>query len=118
MSLKTDYFDGATGLHEKMNDAFDAGELFVTTSTVALSSALINAAEQGQTAFSLSILTSINGTYLRANNGNNLLRKAYFAGIQSGLAASDIYNYECTLVLDVSDTIDTKVKFNFNFQTT
>ncbi len=118
MTLKTDYFDGATGLHEKMNDAFDAGSTFVTTNLATLSAALISAAEQGKTTFDVSVTTTFNPGYMRANNGNNLLRKAYFAGIQSGLADNDIYDYECTLALDVSDTTDTKVKFQFDFQTT
>lgn len=118
MSLKTDYFDGATGLQSKLNDAFDAGAAFVVTNTSALSAALIASAAQGQTKFTVSITTSFNPSYLRANKGDNLLRKAYFAGIESGLAAQDIYEYECSLALNTSDTVDTKVDFNFNFATT
>ena len=42
MSLKTDYFDGATGLQAKCNDAFDAGVTWVTTDNLsAISTALI-----------------------------------------------------------------------------
>jgi len=117
MSLKTDFFDGATGLHEKMNDAFDAGVAFVVTNTSALSLELKSAAEQGKTKFDVSYSTNFNAAWLRANNGENLLRKAYFAGIQKGLSDSEIYSYECTLALDVSDSISTKIKFQFNFQT-
>lgn len=121
MSLKTDYFDGATGLQAKMNDAFDAGALFVTSTNLAtLSAALIDAAAQGKTSFTVSIsgTGALNAAYLRSNNANNLLTKAFFAGIQNGLAAQDIYNYECTLALNVADTVNTGVDFKFNFQTT
>lgn len=118
MTLKTDYFDGATGLHEKMNDAFDAGVAFVVTNTASLSADLISAAEQGKTKFDVSYTTTFNAGWLRANNGDNLLKKAYFAGIQKGLSDSEIYSYECSLALDVSDSVATKVKFQFNFQTT
>lgn len=118
MSLKTDYFDGVTGLHEKMNDAFDAGVAFIVANTADLSNDLISAAEQGKTKFDVSYTTSFNVAWLRANNGDNLLKKAYFAGLQKGLADSQIYSYECSLALDVSDSTSTKVKFQFNFQTT
>ena len=120
MSLKTDYFDGATGLQSKLNDAFDEGTNYVTTATSTLSAALIDAAAQGKTKFTVTIAGTgaLNAGYLRANKGDNLLLKAFFAGIQDGLAAQDIYNYECALSLNISDSVDTKVDFNFNFQTT
>lgn len=120
MSLKTDYFDGATGLQTKLNDAFDVGAAYVTTNLSTLSAALIDAAAQGKTKFTVTIngTSSLNAGYLRANNGNNLLLKAFFAGIADGLAGQDIYGYECAPSLNVSDTVDTKVDFNFNFQTT
>jgi hypothetical protein len=120
MSLKTDYFDGATGLQTKMNDAFTAGSTYVSTNASALSAALIAAAAQGNTKFTVTITGtgSLSGAWLRANNGNNLLLKAFFAGIADGLAAQDIYNYESSLSLNVSDSVNTNVDFNFNFQTT
>jgi|ERR1051325_374793 hypothetical protein len=120
MSLKTDYFDGATGLQSKLNDAFDAGSTYVTTNLSTLSAALIAAAAQGSTSFTVNIAGTggLNAGYLRANNGNNLLLKAFFAGITDGLAAQEIYNYECSLALNVSDTVNTSVDFKFNFQTT
>ena len=118
MSLKTDYFDGATGLQTKLNDAFDAGSTFVSTNLATISAALIQAAAEGKTKFTVTVATTFQPAYIRANNGENLLRKAYFAGIESGLAAQDIYEYECSLKLNVSDTVTTSVDFNFNFQTT
>lgn len=119
MSLKTDYFDGATGLQAKCNDAFDAGVTFVTVDNLAaISAALISAAAQGNTKFTTTLITTYNPTILRGNKGNNLILKAYLAGIQQGLANQDIYNYECTPILNVADTVETKIDLNFTFQTT
>ena len=119
MSLKTDYFDGATGLQTKCNDAFDAGVTFVTVDNLsAIRTALISSAAAGSTKFITTLLTSYNPSTLRGNKGNNLILKAYLAGIQQGLANQDIYNYECTPTLNVSDSVDTKIDLNFNFQTT
>lgn len=119
MSLKTDYFDGATGLQAKCNDAFDAGVTFVTVDNLStISAALINAAAAGQTKFITTVLTSYGPSILRGNKGNNLILKAYLAGVQQGLADQEIYSYECTPSLNVSDSVDTKIDLNFNFQTT
>lgn len=119
MSLKTDYFDGATGLQAKCNDAFDAGVTFVTVDNLsAISTALINAAAAGSTKFTVSLSTSYNPSTLRGNKGNNLILKAYLAGIQKGLADQEVYSYECTPALNVADSVDTKIDLNFNFQTT
>lgn len=120
MSLKTDYFDGATGLQTKMSDAFDAGVAYVNANLAALSATLISNAAQGQTAFTVNVAGTgtLNSAYLRANNGNNLLLKAFIAGLKDGLAAQDIFEYECTPALNVSSPTITSVDFNFDFQTT
>lgn len=119
MSLKTDYFDGATGLQAKCNDAFDAGVTFVTVDNLsAISAALIAAAAAGNTAFTSTFQTTYNPATLRGNKGNNLILKAYLAGIQSGLADQEIYSYECTPALNVADSVDTKIDLKFTFQTT
>ncbi len=119
MSLKTDFFDGATGLHEKCNDAYTAGVSFVAVTNLAtISAALISAAASGTTKFTTTITTSYNPSILRGNKGNNLILKAYLAGIQKGLADQQIYAYECTPALNVADSVDTKIDLNFNFQTT
>lgn len=119
MSLKTDYFDGATGLQAKCNDAFNAGVTFVTIDNLStISNALRNAAAYGNTKFTVTIMTSFNGAILRNNKGNNLILKAYLAGIQQGLADQEIYAYECTPLLNIVDAVDTKIDLNFNFQTT
>jgi hypothetical protein len=120
MSLKTDYFDGLTGLHQKMTDAFTAGGTYVTANLTTLSTALKDSAAQGKVSFSVTITGtgSLNSAHLRANKGDNLLLKSFFAGIRDGLSAQAIYDYECTLELDISDSVNTNVKFNFNFQAT
>lgn len=117
MSLKTDFLDGSTGLTQKMQAAFDAGDAFVTTNLVALSTALKNSAAQGLTTFTVSLTTSDNPAYLRGNSGDNLYLKSYLAGVQQGLGSQSIYNYECVLVLNTGDTINTAIDFKFQFQT-
>ena len=120
MSLKTDYFDGATGLQAKMNDAFDGGEAYVVSNASTLSVGLIDNAAKGNTNFTVAVTGTgtVSASYLRANNGNNLLLKAFLAGIKSGLAAQDIYEYECTPALNISDSVNTNVDFKFTFATT
>lgn len=118
MSLKTDFFDGSTGLHQQGNDAFDAGVTFVTVTNLAtISAALITNAAAGNTKFTVTITTTYLPSTLRGNKGNNLILKAYLAGIQKGLADQDIYSHECSPSLNIVDSVDTKIDLNFNFQT-
>jgi hypothetical protein len=116
MSLKTDFFDGASGLQTQMDNAFTAGSAFVTASLTTLSAALIANAAQGLTKFTVSIASNDNPVALRGNKGHNLYLKSYLAGVQAGLAAQQVYNYECHLELNVSDTVTTSIDFNFNFR--
>jgi hypothetical protein len=119
MSLKTDYFDGTTGLQAKCNDAFDAGVTFIgVTNLSTISAALISAAAAGQTQFTVTLITTYQPSFLRGNKGDNLILKSYLAGIKKGLADQDIYDFECTPSLNVSDSVDTKIDLKFNFQTT
>lgn len=118
MSLKTDFFDGLTGLHQKEIDAFDAGVTFITVdNTAAISAALISNAAAGKTKFVVTLGTTYNPTALRGNKGDNLILKSYLAGIVKGLSDQDIFDFECTPTLNVNDTVDTKIDLNFNFQT-
>ena len=118
MSLKTDFFDGATGLHEQCNAAFDAGVNFVTVANLAaISSALVAGAAAGNTKFTVTLTTTYMPSTLRGNKGNNLILKAYLAGITKGLADQEVYAYECTPALNILDTVTTKIDLNFNFQT-
>lgn len=118
MSLRDSYYQNSTGLLEQMDAAFTAGGAYVTANLTTLSTALQNSAAQGITKFTVTIngTGTINSGWLRANNGNNLLLKSFFAGITGGLAAQDIYSYNCTLALNVSDQVNTNIDFNFNFQ--
>lgn len=117
MSLKTDFFDGATGLHQKLNDSFTAGGTFVTTNLATLSSSLVSNAAQGNTKFTVTLPVTFQPAYIRANKGDNLLAKSFFAGIIDGLAGQQIYSYEVAVALNLVDTIDVKVDLFFNFQT-
>lgn len=119
MSLKTDFFEGLTGLHQREQEAFNAGVSFVTVDNLsAISTALIAAAANGSTQFTVTLVTNYNTTALRGNNGKNLILKSYIAGIKKGLSDQGIFEYECTPVLNVSATVDTKIDLNFTFQTT
>lgn len=119
MSLKTDYFDGLTGLHQKEQDAFDAGVDFITVDNLAaISAALISNANNGTTQFTVSLITSYQVAALRGNNGKNLILKSYLAGIKKGLSDQGIFDFECSPSLNVSSSVDTKIDLNFNFQTT
>jgi hypothetical protein len=46
---------------------------------------------------------------------NNFILKSYIAGIIDALAHQNIYSYEVSANLNVSDSIDTTVNLNFNF---
>ena len=46
---------------------------------------------------------------------NNLILKAYLAGITDALAQQNLYSYEVTPMLNVTDSISTTVDLNFNF---
>lgn len=117
MSLRDSYFDGPSGLNAQMDAAFLAGQTYVTANLTDLGDAMTAAAAQGQLQFTTIIdgTGSMNAGYLRANNGNNLLLKAFFSGILDGLAAQEIYSYQVALKLDVSDNVNTNVIFCFNF---
>jgi hypothetical protein len=117
MSLKADFFDGATGLHTQEANAFAAGQAFVVSNSAALSTDLKNQAAAGMTKFVLSYTASMSSALLRGNKGNNLILKSYLAGITNGLASEAIYNFEVVPSLNVTDTINTMIDLSFNFQT-
>jgi len=78
---------------------------------------LANAAAQGAVKFCIIVqgTGSLNSGYLRHCNGNNLLLKSFFAGIEYAMAGEEIYNYQLSCQLDVTDTVNTNVNLNFNF---
>jgi len=117
MSLKTDFFDGSTGLNQQMDLAYAAGLAYVTANAATLSTALKTNAAQGLTKFTVIVTGTgtMSAAYLRGNSGNNLLLKSFFAGITTQLATQAVYSHECTLALNVADSVNTNVNFNFNF---
>ena len=88
-----------------------------TGSYLVISNALKQYAAMGRTDFKINfpISSSLNSQTLRANHGNNLILKAYFAGIVDGFANEDIYSYEVRPILNVSDKASTSVDLVFNF---
>lgn len=112
MTLKTDFFDGASGYNQQMADVFAAGESFVSTNLSTLTAELQSNAAKGLQSFKVTIPTTFEPQNLRLK-GNHL--KCYFSGIQAALAAEDIYSHECSLSLNTDDTMETKVDFLFNF---
>jgi len=112
MSLKTDFFDGATGIHTKMNDVFDAGESFVTSSLAALTTAMTTQAAKGVTTFTTTLVTSQEPANLRLEG---IYLSHYLAGIISQLAVEDVYSHEVSLALNTSDLTTTSIDFNFTF---
>jgi hypothetical protein len=119
MSLRDSYFNGATGLQQQMDGAFDAGVAFVGSNLTALQTALESAAAQGKLEFKVLIqgTGTGNAVYLRGNNGYNLYLKSFFAGIINAMAAQEIYDYQVRLQLDISTSASTNVVFLFNFGT-
>lgn len=112
MTLKTDYFDGATGLHTQMNDVFDAGVAFVTANLASLTTELQSAAAKGVTTFTVNITTTDEPANLRLNG---LYLQTYLNGIAHELANQDIYGDEVSLSLNTSQTTETSIDFNFTF---
>lgn len=70
-------------------------------------------ASSGESKFSISIVTSDNPAYLRLN-GTYL--QAYLAGIYYALSSEGIFStYEVKLSLDLTDSANVKIKFEFIF---
>jgi hypothetical protein len=83
----------------------------------ALQTALQQAAAGGKQCFRVVTLGTGNmsASILRANNGNNLALRAFFAGVYQALAQQQIYDYQVWLQLDISTNAATNVIFNFDF---
>lgn len=113
MSLKTDYFDGATGLLTKIDDSFDLGVAWVVANTAAISTALKAKAALGVETFSIgSIATTDNLSNMMANAADNFIAKGYLAGVQKGLADQDLYYFNVAPSL-TGDTTTAYVQLNF-----
>lgn len=112
MSLKTDYFDGATGLNTKVNASFDLGVAWVVSNNTTISTNLKAQAALGMTDFSMSIATSDNLSNMMTNNCDNKIAYGYLAGVSKGLADQDIYDFEVVPSLS-GTTSSAYVQLNF-----
>lgn len=120
MSLRDQYFAGATGLTQKLKDAHDAGVALVGTGTGigqwdAITAGLQGGAAAGLKKFTVTIPTTYLPAALRGNKGDNLILKAYLSGITEQLSNQLIYDFECTPTLNTSDTVNTSIDLNFTF---
>ena len=88
-----------------------------TGNYAALQNGLQQAAVGGKQDFIVLCLGTGNmsSSILRANNGNNLALRAFFAGVYQALASQQIYNYQVNLLLDISTNSSTNVIFKFCF---
>ena len=110
MSLKTDFWDGATGFHTQMDEVFDAGTAFVVTNLATISLALTDNAAKGVTDFTLTLPSDFEPNNLRLK-GTHM--DTYFAGITKGFSDEDIYSYEVVPVLNEADTVNLQIDLNF-----
>jgi len=114
MTLRQDYFESTTGIQNQLLDAFTNGGTLVSANMATLSQGLITAASQGQTTFTVNIITTFKPTALRLKG---ILLQAYLDGIKDALAAQNIYSFECVPALNTGDQMTTSIDFNFTFQT-
>ena len=112
MSLKTDYLNGSTGFYEQMDDVFAQGEAWVTSNSSTISAGLITNAAKGLKTFTINAGVAFEPSNLRLLG---LHWKSFQAGVISGLAAQNIYNYECVVSLNTSDSLSTSIDLNFTF---
>jgi len=119
MSLRDEYFEGATGLSQKMEAAHDAGVVLVTdvvgSQYDAIVTGLQDAASKGLKEFTVTVPVTYNPAALRGNKGDNLILKSFISGIVEGLSTGLIYDFECTPTLNTTDTVDTSIDLNFSF---
>ena len=113
MSLKTDY-----GLAAALDTAFNAGKDYIGTELApgsaypTLSAGLTDAASQGKETFLISVAVLHAPETLKLQNKYWL---AFQSGMYQALADEGIYNTEVTFTLNVADTLETKIDFNFSF---
>ena len=112
MSLKTDFYDGATGLNSKVTDSYDLGKAWVVSNLTTISTSLIAQSALGMKVFILTISTTDNLTNMMSNQANNLIAKGYMAGVTAGLADEEIYSFDCEVGL-VGTVATAYVTLNF-----
>jgi len=89
------------------SDATSAGEAYSV-----LASGLAQAALEGKVSFTVSCQVSHEPTILRMQTR---YLDAFFAGIKTGMANEQLFEYEFTTTIDLTDTSITRIKFNFSF---
>lgn len=120
MSLKDAYYEGSSGLAQKLQAAHDAGVALVGTGTgvgqydTIVAGLQANAAN-GLKKFTVTVPVTYNPAALRTNKGDNLVLKAFLSGITEQLSVQLIYDFECTPALNTSDTVNTSIDLNFLF---
>ena len=118
MSLRDEYFEGSTGISQKMQDAHDAGVALVSGEggqSAAIIAGLHDAASKGLKKFTVTVPVTFNPAALRGNKGDNLILKSFLSGVTEALSTGLIYDFECTPTLNTSDTVDTSLDLNFSF---
>ena len=115
MTFRQDYYENSTGLNAQLIDAFTNGQTLVTTNATVISSALQTAASQGNTTFTVNLVTIFKPTALRLRG---LLMDAYLAGVTQQLGTNNIFGFECIPALNTLDSMTLSVDLNFTFQVT
>jgi pyridoxine 5'-phosphate synthase PdxJ len=116
MSLRDEYFAGSTGVSQKMQDAHDAGVALVEEGQYETIVAGLQAnAALGLKKFTVTVPVTYSPAALRNNKGDNLILKAFFSGMSEALSEELVYDFECELKLNTSDSVNTLVDLNFNF---
>ena len=116
ITLKTDYFDGATGIQTQLNDVFDQGVIYIACTNLAtITSALTVAAGKGQSSFTVTLCSPFEPANLLLAGRHWL---TYQAGIVDGLAAQDIYSYEVNVIQNTGCATNLKIDLDFDFYST
>lgn len=110
MTLKTSFYEGASGFDTKMATVATAGASYIVTNNAVLTTALQTAAAAGNKNFTITLAVTFEPANLRLNG---LHQKAFFAGCLRQLSVEDIYPHEVALVLNIADTINTSIDFKF-----
>jgi len=118
MSLREDYSGTCTGGFESdMAVVFQAGVDFIGTELApgiaypVLSTALNASATAGIKVFTSTVDVTFEPDNLKLGG---IHQDTYFAGILDALAHEGIYSMYVSLVLNTSDTLTTKIDFNFS----
>lgn len=120
MSLKDAYYENSTGFLAKTAAARDAGVALVGTQAGegqynTIVAGLEDAAAKGLVKFQVRVPVTFNPTALRGNNGDNLIFKSFASGVVQALSSQNIYSNEVSVVLNLSDTVNTYLDLNFTF---